>query len=100
MTLTRKIILFFSVLLWLASCSKRNYNVDAESLVDQPQGERPRGFLKKRGEPLALTVDTAAQDQQQQKNKKRKIKKSKKEFLGYRIKRGFTKTGSSKNAVI
>jgi antitoxin component YwqK of YwqJK toxin-antitoxin module len=110
MALIRKIFLFSFSLLWLVSCSKRNYNVDAETLINQPETEKGGlGFLRKKGEPvamadtarpaLALTVDTAAQDQQQ-KNKKRKVKKTKKEFLGYRIKRGFTKTGSSKNAVI
>jgi antitoxin component YwqK of YwqJK toxin-antitoxin module len=107
----RKIILFSSFLLWLVSCSKRNYNADAEALVSQPEGERSRpGLLKRKGTPpamadtarpvLAFAGDTAAQDQQQQKNKKRKAKKKKKEFLGYRIKRGFAKTGSSKNAIV
>jgi antitoxin component YwqK of YwqJK toxin-antitoxin module len=109
MALPRKIFLFFSFLLCLVSCSKRNYNVDAETLLQQPEDERSRfGFLKKKDETLALadtarpalaiTVDTAAQDKQQQ-NKKRKIKKSKKEFLGYRIKRGFARTGSSKTGI-
>jgi antitoxin component YwqK of YwqJK toxin-antitoxin module len=103
----QKIFLLFSLLLWLVSCSKRNYNTDAETVIHLPGNERPRfGFLNKHeaamadtARPaLALTVDTAAQDQQ--KNKKRKVKKNKKEFLGHKIRRGFTKTGSSKNAVV
>jgi antitoxin component YwqK of YwqJK toxin-antitoxin module len=107
MAYIRKIFLFLTILLWLAACSKRNYNADAETVIKLPEGEKPRfGFRPKQTEALAdtarpglaVTVDTAAQDQQQ--NKKHKAKKSKKEFLGYKIRRGFTKTGSGKNAVV
>ena len=107
MASTRKILLLFSLLLWLGSCSKRNYNADAETLIRLPENEKPRfGFMPKQEGALAdtarpalsLTLDTAAQDQQ--KNKKRKLKKNKKEFLGYKIRRGYTKRGSSKNAEV
>lgn len=106
MVATRKILLFLSVLLWLVSCSKRNYNADAEATIHLPENAKSRhGLFKKRelamadtARPtLALTVDTATQDQLKG---KKKAKKNKKEFLGYRIKRGFTKSGSGRNTVV
>ncbi|MGV3640708.1 MAG: toxin-antitoxin system YwqK family antitoxin [Adhaeribacter sp.] len=107
MTPIRNTFLIFFCLLGLACCSKRNYNADAETLIHLPESEKGKsGFLKRKQEPLAA-ADTARPDlalivdstaQQQQKAKKRKAQKIKKEFLGYKIKRGIAKTGKSKNA--
>ncbi|MGV3588058.1 MAG: toxin-antitoxin system YwqK family antitoxin [Adhaeribacter sp.] len=106
MVFTRKFLLFCVGLLWLFSCSKRNYNVDAETALDLP--DEKTGLFKKRPEPVALAdtakpqlnvaIDTTALANVKHKNKKRK--KKKKEFLGYQVKKGFTKTGSGKNATI
>jgi len=103
------LLLFFVAFFTLFGCSKRNYNVDAETMVGQPDEKTRFGFLKKREDGVAL-ADTARPDlalvtdssaaANDPKKKKRKQPKNKKEFLGYPIKRGYTKAGSSRKATI
>jgi len=102
-------ILLFLTFLTLLGCSKRNYNIDAETMVNQPEERTRFGFLKKREDvvasadttrpELALVTDSAAAANDPRK-KKRKQPKNKKEFLGYPIKRGYTKSGNNKNPTI
>ena len=106
MVFTRKLLLLCASLVWLFSCSKRNYNVDAETAMDLPAEKS--GLFKKAPAPeaiadtarpqLTVATDTAALANVKHKNKKRK--KKKKEFLGFQVKKGFTKSGSGKNATI
>lgn len=109
MVFNRKLFLFGISLLWLISCSKRNYNVDAETAVFIPEEKSGLGFLKKAAAPEAAAdtakpqLAVAAADTTQLANAKRKHKKpkkNKKEFLGYQVKKGFTKTGSGKRATV
>jgi len=103
------VLYFFLAFLSLLGCSKRNYNVDAETMVSQPEEKSRFGFLRNKEEvvaaadttrpELALVTDSSAAANDPKK-KKRKQPKNKKEFLGYQIKRGYSKTGNSKNATI
>lgn len=102
-------LVIWSMLLVLgsASCSKRNYNVDAETQVLT----KPKGNLFKRIQnegPATAAIDTSnspslvtAPDTTQQLVKKRKkSRKQKNVFLGYRIRKGYVKSGKGKNATI
>jgi len=103
------VLFFLLAFLTLLSCSKRNYNVDAETMVNQPEEKTRFGFLNKKDglvasadtarPELALVTDSSAAANDPKK-KKRKQPKNKKEFLGYQIKRGYSKSGSNKNATI
>ena len=83
MFFTRKLLLFCASLVWLFSCSKRNYNIDAETATDLPTEKT--GLFKKALAPEALAdtakpqltvaTDTAALANVKHKNKKRKRKK-------------------------
>jgi len=109
MVFPRQLFLLCASLLCFISCSKRNYNVDAETAINQPEQKQHAGLFKKKVAPEALAdtakpeLAVAAADTTQltgAKNKNKKRKKKKKEFLGYQVKKGFTKTGSGKNATI
>ncbi|MDQ4140223.1 MAG: hypothetical protein M3142_06830, partial [Bacteroidota bacterium] len=90
------------------SCSKRNYNIDAETapLVTTKSGL----FKRKLMEPVTTaSIDTArpslatkpVPDTVQLASKKRKKhKKSKKEFLGYPIRKGYVKSGKGNRATV
>jgi len=101
--------LFFLAILLFSGCSKRNYNVDAETTVVQPEETARFGFLKKKDAvvaaadttrpDLALVTDSSAAANSTKK-KKRKQPKNKKDFLGYPIKRSYTKSGSKRNPTI
>lgn len=90
------------------SCSKRNYNVDAETT---PLAAPKAGLFKRKlVEPVTTAAtdtakpslatkpvpDTAVQDVK----KRKKKKKEKKLFLGYRVRKGYVKSGKGKNATI
>ena len=102
----KTVIGLFGLLFILSStgCSKRNYNIDAETTPVAPK----KGLFKRKVEytvidttngpslATAATKDTA----QQQVKKRKKRKKEKNLFLGYRTKKGYVKTGKGKNATI
>ena len=102
-------VILASTLLVLSNvgCSKRNYNVDAETLVLT----KPKGGLFKRiqnAAPATAPIDTtnspslvtALDTTQQVVKKHKKSKKKKNIFLGYRIRKGYVKSGKGKNATI
>ncbi len=101
-------IALFCFILVIASCSKRNYNIDAETMVPQAEEKRRISFFKSTNSaPVAVAADTAkpnieltADTTLVQVKKKKKRKKNKREFLGYRVKRGYTKYGSGNNTTI
>jgi antitoxin component YwqK of YwqJK toxin-antitoxin module len=96
------------LLVWQGtSCSQRNYNVDAETApITSTKGGL---FKKKLAEPVTAPVDTArpslattpvADTAQLAVKKRKKRKSSKKMFLGYRIHKGYVKSGKGKNVTI
>ncbi len=106
----RTCLLVLSTLLFLsnAGCRQRNYNIDAETVVVT---KTKRGIFKGLREeapgmaavadtsknPSLVTVpDTAAALVK----KRKKSKKQKNLFLGYRIRKGYVKSGKGKRATI
>lgn len=99
---------FLTVLLVLsnAGCRQQNYNIDAESVVITKtkrglfkglQEKAPGLVADTSNNPSLVTVpDTAAQLVK----KRKKSKKQKKLFLGYRIRKGYVKSGKGRNATI
>ncbi|MDQ3292226.1 MAG: hypothetical protein M3Q05_13145 [Bacteroidota bacterium] len=96
------------LIVMFTGCSKRNYNIDAETapLVNSKTGL----FKRKLMEPVTTaSIDTArpslattpVPDTVQAASKKRKKqKRSKKEFLGYPIRKGYVKSGKGNRATI
>ena len=108
-----KIILFFAFLLAFA-CTPRNYNVDMQPKPVVKPAEAKAGVPTPGAQPDSL-VRSTPQDSLRQpslktgavdttkatvKEEPKKKKKKKKIFLGYRIKKGITRTGRGKNATI
>lgn len=105
----RTLLVLLSTMLILGgtSCSKRNYNVDAESpLTAKTKGGLFKGKKSEwagtalmdttNGPSLVTKPDTA----QQGVKKRKKSRKKKNIFLGYRIRKGYVKSGKGRNATI